>query len=69
MEVESNETIQAAIKATKEATQAVLDDAFVKIETVIRDSVAVLAGALNGWELTISEIKVTPIIIKLKRSV
>lgn len=64
MDLESQETLTAAIKAAELSLKAVLDDAFVKVEAIIRDGIAEMAGALVGWELQVS-----PITIKLTRNV
>lgn len=63
MDVESQETLKVTIETAQTALTAVLQDTFVKLEAVIRDSLAETVSALDGWELTIS-----PITIQLKRS-
>ena len=53
MDVESQETLIAVVKQAETSLKAVLDDAFVKIETVIRDGLAEVVMSLNGWQISI----------------
>lgn len=64
MDLESQETIVAAVKQAESSIKAILDEAYIKLEALIRDGIAELTAAMLGWELEIS-----PITIKLNRKV
>ena len=64
MDVESKETIEYSINTAHAAIKDVLADVSGKVETIIRDAVAEVVGAADGWQLSIS-----PITIELRRVV
>ena len=53
LDVESAKTIKESIDALHTAAIDIIDHAALKIDQVVRDSAAVLVGALRGWELEI----------------
>ena len=64
MDVESKETLDAAIAHAQTAMQTVIDSAVVKFEVALRDILADTVAAMNGWELVVS-----PITVKLMRNI
>lgn len=63
MDVESKETLDAAIEHIRSAMVDTINNSVVKFEVALRDILADTVAAMNGWELVVS-----PITVKLVRN-